>query len=194
MPAKKIEWTAPGLLPLLFLIMTNEGGAEATGGSGMLGKIINFVILFGGLIIVLRKPLREFLRKRTEAIRDLIKDARKARLEAESKLDDAQRKIAALEEDVVRLRKDAEAEGLKEKERIQALAAKEKIRLRSFAEQEIELQLKAAIQELKEYTAELAASLAEARIQGKMTVQEQSALIDKSIDKLAELNEKSTSG
>ena len=193
MPVKKIEWTSPGLLPLLFL-MANEGGAEAAGGSGMLGKIINFVILFGGLIIILRKPLREFLRKRTETIRNLIKDARNARLEAESKLDEARRKIAALEEDVVRLRKDAEAEGLKEKERIQALAAKEEIRLRSFAEQEIDLQAKAAIQELKEYTAELAASLAEVRIRDKITVQEQSELIDKSIDKLAELHEKSTSG
>ncbi len=62
------------------------------------------------------------------------------------------------------------------------------------AEQEIDLQLKAGMQELKEYTAELAATLAEARIKDKITAGEQSALIDKSIDKLAELYEKRTSG
>jgi len=193
MPSRRIPWTAPGLLPILFF-MTNEGGAEAAGGSGMLGKIINFVILFGGLIFVLRKPLRDFLRKRTEGIGAMIRDARAARLEAQARLDEAQRKIALLEEDAARLSRDAEAEGFKEKERIQALAAKEEARLRSFAEQEIDLQLKAAIQELKVYTADLAASLAETRIRDKITAEEQSALIDKSIEKLAELYEKSTSG
>lgn len=182
------------LLVPLFLFMTTEEEAAASGDSGLLGKVINFILLFGGLVIVLRKPLREFLRKRTETIRALMKDAQTARLEAEGKLDEAGRKIAALEDEVVRMKKDAEAEGLKDKERIRALAAKEESRIRTFAEQEIDLQLKAGIQELKEYTAELAASLAEARIKDKITAKEQSALIDKSIDKLAELHEKSSSG
>ncbi len=182
------------LLAPLFLFMTTEEGAEAAGGSGLLGKVINFVLLFGGLVMVLRKPLREFLRKRTEAIRALMKDAQTARLEAEAKLDEARRKIAALEDEVIRMKKDAEAGGLKDKERIRALAAKEESRIRSFAEQEIDLQLKAGIRELKEYTAELAASLAEARIKDKITAGEQSALIDRSINKLAELHEKSSSG
>jgi F-type H+-transporting ATPase subunit b len=182
------------LLAPLFLFMAPEEGAEAAGGSGMLGKVLNFVLLFGGLVLVLRKPLREFLRKRTESIQALMRDAQTARLEAEAKLDAARRKIAALEDEVIRMKKDAEAGGLKDKERIRALAAKEERRIRSFAEQEIDLQLKAGIRELKEYTAELAASLAEARIKDTITANEQSALIDKSIDKLAELYEKSSSG
>jgi len=193
MADKKTAWTVLLLVPL-FLGLTTEEGAEAAGGSGLLGKAINFVILFGGLVIVLRKPLLEFLLKRTETIRALMKDAQTARLEAEGKLAEASRKIAALEDEVVRMKKDAEAEGLKDKERIQALAAKEESRIRSFAEQEIDLQLKAGIQELKEYTAELAVSLAEARIKDKITANEQSGLIDQSIDKLAELHEKSSSG
>jgi F-type H+-transporting ATPase subunit b len=182
------------LLAPLFLFMTNEEGAEAAGGSGLLGKVINFVLLFGGLVMILRKPLREFLRKRTEAIRAQMKDAQTARLEAEAKLDEARRKIADLEVEVIRMKEDAEAGGLKDKERIRALAAKEESRIRSFAEQEIDLQLKAGIRELKEYTAELAASLAEARIKDKITAGEQSALIDRSINQLAELHEKSSSG
>ena len=193
MADKRTALTVLLLVPL-FLFMTTEEGAGAEGGSGLLGKVLNFVLLFGGLVIVLRKPLREFLRKRTESIRALMKDARAARLEAEGKLAEAGRKIAALEDEVARLKKDGEDEGLKDKERIRALAAKEESRIRTFAEQEIDLQLKAGIQELKEYTAELAASLAEARIKDRMTAEEQSALIDKSIEKLAELHEKSSSG
>jgi F0F1-type ATP synthase membrane subunit b/b' len=123
-----------------------------------------------------------------------MKDSQTARLEAEAKLGEARREIAALEDEVVRMKKDAEAEGFKDKDRIRALAAKEERRIRSFAEQEIDLQLKAGIRELKEYTAELAASLAEARIKDKITDGEQSALIDRSINKLAELHEKSSSG
>jgi F-type H+-transporting ATPase subunit b len=192
--AERITAASVLLLVPWFLFMAGEEGAAAPGGSGMLGKVINFALLFGGLVFLLRKPLRDFLRKRTEDIRALLSEAQAARQDAEGKLDEAQRRIAAFEEEAVRMRTDAEAEGLKEKERIRMLTAKEAGRIRTFAEQEIDLLLKSGIQELKEYTADLAASLAEARMRDKITADEQSALIDKSIDQLAELHEKSSSG
>jgi len=173
-----------------FLFMVSEEGGEAPGKGGFLGKVINFVILFGGLGYLLSKPLRSYLRKRSEDIRKALDEARQARLDAERKLEEAQKKLAVLEDEVGRIIKAAENEGFRERENIKALADKEAERIKSFAGQEIEMQLRAGKQELKEYTAELAASLAEDRLKEKITAQGHSRLIDKSIEKLAELYEK----
>ncbi len=181
------------VIPII-LGMTAGEGPKASGPGDLIGKIINFAVLFGGLFLILRKPLRDYLAKRTRDIQSMLTEARDARLDAERKLDDIRQRIARLEDEAARLKKEAELEGLREKERIEALAEKEAERIRSFARQEIESHLKAGIQELKEFTTEKAASLAEAGLKDKITGEGQSALIDKSIEKLADLYEKSSSG
>jgi F-type H+-transporting ATPase subunit b len=176
------------LVPFL-LAMSAEGGPQASGSGGMLGKVINFVILFGGVTFALYKPARNFLVQRTRDIQASLDEARDGRLRAEAKLEEARAKLAALEGDVARLRAQAEAEGRAETERIRALAEKEARRIQAFTQQEVDLQLKAGIQELKEYTAGLAASLAEDRMKRRLTPDDQSGLIDKSIADLTELHE-----
>jgi F-type H+-transporting ATPase subunit b len=148
------------------------------------------VVLFGGLTYLLYKPLRNYLRKRSDGIRRALDEARQARLNAERKLQEAQKKLAVLGDEVGRIIKAAETDSFQAKENIRVLADKETERIKAFAGQEIEMQLRAGRQELKEYTAELAAALAEARLKEKITAQGHSRLIDKSIEKLAELYEK----
>jgi F-type H+-transporting ATPase subunit b len=188
MPDRKTALAVLLLVPFL-LFMSAEGESHESGSSGMLGKVINFVVLFGGLTYALYKPARNFLAKRTRDIQASLDEARDGRLRAEAKLEEARAKLAALEGDVSRLKAEAEAEGRAEKERIRALAEKEGERIRSFTQQEIDLQLKAGIQELKEYTASLAAGLAEDRMKARLTPEDQSRLIDKSIAGLTELHE-----
>lgn len=181
------------LVPFL-LASSPEGEAHEPATSGMLGKVINFAVLFGGLTFALRKPARNFLEKRTRDIQASLDEAREARTQAEARLEGARRRIASLEDEVAQFGRDAEVEGLAGKDRIKALAEKEALRIRTFTQQEIDLQLKAGIQELKEYTADLAASLAEARMKGRITPAAQSDLIDKSIERLADLHEERRSG
>jgi F-type H+-transporting ATPase subunit b len=188
MPDRKAALAILLLVPFL-LFMSAEGESRESGGGGMLGKVLNFAVLFGGLTFALYKPARNFLAKRTRDIQASLDEAREGRLRAEAKLEEARAKLAALEGDVARLRAQAEAEGRAETERIKALAEKEARRIQAFTQQEIDLQLKAGIQELKEYTAGLAASLAEARMKRRLTPDEQSGLIDKSIADLTELHE-----
>jgi F-type H+-transporting ATPase subunit b len=175
MPDRKTVLAVLLLVPFL-LFMSAEGESHESGSSGMLGKVINFVVLFGGLTFALYKPARNFLAKRTRDIQASLDEARDGRLRAEAKLEEARAKFAALEGDA-------------EKERIKALAEKEGERIKSFTQQEIDLQLKAGIQELKEYTASLAAGLAEDRMKARLTPADQSRLIDKSIAGLTELHE-----
>jgi len=176
------------LVPFL-LAMSAEGESHEPASSGMLGKVINFAVLFGGLTFALYKPARNFLAKRTRDIQASLDEARDARTQAEARLEEARRRIASLEDEIAGFGRSAEIEGLAEKERIKALAEKEALRIRTFTQQEIDLQLKAGIQELKEYTADLAARLAEARMKDRITPAAQSDLIYQSIERLAELHE-----
>jgi F-type H+-transporting ATPase subunit b len=157
----------------------------------MIGKIINFAILFGGLFIVLRKPFLALLEKRMKTIERTLAEAEEARRAAELRLAEAHRKADDLQAEMARLKIEAEADGRKEKERIREWTEQEAERLRSLARQEIEAHLRAGVRELKAMTAELAAGLAETRLKGRLTEADQTALIDKSIDQLKTLNEES---
>jgi len=157
----------------------------------MLGKVINFVILFGGLGYFLAKPLKNFLSKRTADIRASLDGARAAREDAERKLAETQTRIAALEGETARMKSEAEADGRRAREDIRTLAEKEAERIRAFSAQEVDLRVKAGIQELKERTIELAAELAAARMNAKIGAAGHSDLIDRSIDELEHFHEKS---
>lgn len=177
------------LLPF-FISMVSADEEHSSNFRDFIGKTINFIILFGGLAYFLFKPIRNFLQKRSEDIKQGLKDAEDAKREAELKLREAKARLATLEDEIEKLKKDAEIEGHKEKERIIQLAQQEAERIKYFAKQEIEMLMRAGIQDLKQYTAELASALAEERIKKKMSREDQSFLIDKSIEKLDELYEK----
>ena len=180
------------LLPF-FIFMVSAEEEHKSGFIDFLGKAINFIVLFGGLAYLLRKPLRSFLEKRSQDIQRTLKETEASRKEAEQKLQEAKAHLAGLEEEIEKMRKEAGVEGQKERERTLQLAQKEAEKIRYFAGQEIEMLTRAGIQELKEFTAELAASLAEERIRKKMTLEDHSQLIDKSIERLSELYEESNS-
>jgi F-type H+-transporting ATPase subunit b len=180
------------VLPL-FLCFAPPEGSVSSGLKDIMGKTINFVILFGCLTFLLRRPIRKFLERRSAEISQSLQDAEKARIAAAGREKQTEERLASLEEEVEKIKIEAEAAGLREKSRIKELTDKEVDRIRRFAQQEIEIQLKAAIHELKEFTAELATHLAEERLKKTLTPGDQKILIDRSIGQLAELYEKSTS-
>ena len=156
-----------------------------------LGKLVNFLILFGGLAFVLRKPLKAMLAKRTVDIGEAIRDAEGARAGAETKAGESRDKMAGLEGEVRRLKIAAQEEGRRETERIARTAAEEAGRLKKFTRQELEEQVRRGVHELRTYAAARATDLARERIRKRLTPELQADLIDKSIDRLSRLNEKS---
>jgi F-type H+-transporting ATPase subunit b len=182
------------LLAVPFLLfMTGESAEHGAEGSGMLGKVVNFAILFGALFFLLRKPLGAMLVQRTEDIRTSIEDAGRGKAGAEAKLIEARARLADLSGEVARMKAKAEEDVAAESERLRALAASEAARIKALAAQDIEARFKAGVRELKAFAAELAAGLAESRIKARMTDDLQSALIDRSIESLGTLHEESSS-
>jgi len=155
-----------------------------------LGKLVNFLILFGGLAFVLRKPVKAMLAQRTGGVAETIRQAETGRTEAEARAGESQAKVAGLEDEVRGLKAAAEEEGRRETERISLAAREEAERLKKFTRQELEEQVRRSVGELKAYAAGRATDLARERIRKRLTSKTQAALNDRSIDKLSHLHEK----
>ncbi len=179
------------LLVPFFLAMTTDEVEHSSHSSDFIGKVINFVVLFGGLTFVLYKPLRKFLGERGEAIRGSIKKARTMKKDAEAELAGASKRMEKLQDEVIKIRSSAEKEGLEEKERIISAARQEVARLKNLTSEEISFLTDTAIQELKEYTVRLAVNQAADRIKERLTPKIHAGLIDRSIERLDKLNEES---
>lgn len=176
---------------MLFMSYTEESHASQT--KDFLGKVINFLVLFGGLIYLLRKPLGNFLQGRSDALEKALQGAKESREEAAGRLTGVELRLEKLDEEIEQLQREAEAEGRSLHQRIIEEAKQDSERLKHFAHQEIEMLTQEAIHGIKEYTAALATELALKRIQDQMTEEYQSSLIDKSIERLEKLHEKSNS-
>lgn len=181
------------LLVPLFVFMAAAEKAHSANFVDFLGKAINFIILFGGLTYFLFKPVRNFLEKRRHDIEHLLEETEDSKREAEQKLEEAKSRLTGLEEEIARIKEEAEREGRREKEKIIQLAEKEAERIKSYTRQEIEMLFQAEIQHLREYIAELTAALAEEMIKKKLSPEDQSLLINKSIERLDRIYEKSNS-
>ncbi len=163
---------------------------EVSASMDFLGKVINALVLFGGLAFAMRKPIKAMLAKRTVDVGETIRLAETGRTDAEAKAEESRHGLAGLEDRVLGLKAEAVEEGKREAERISRAAAEEAGRLKKFTRQELDEQLRQSVRELKAYAAARATDIARERIRKRLTPEAQSALIDKSITRLSNLHEK----
>ena len=176
---------------LLFMSFAEESHPSQT--KDFLGKLINFLLLFGGLAYVLRKPLGKFLQERSDSLEQALREAKQSNEEAAEKLNQVKSRLGKLDEEIKKMQQEAEAVGQSLHQQVLEEAKQAADRQKHFASQEIEMLTQDAISEIKEYTVTLAADLAQQRIQDRMTEEYHSSLIDKSIERLEKLHEKSNS-
>ncbi|MDH5386194.1 MAG: ATP synthase F0 subunit B [Candidatus Aminicenantes bacterium] len=157
-----------------------------------LGKVINFVVLLGGLIYFLRNPLRNFLQARTKSFEDALRETKNSRVEAEKRLQDVENRLERIDREIEQIQKQAETEGHAVEKRILQDAKAGANRLKLLSQREIERLTQAGIRQIRQYAAELATALALQRIQRRINKEDQSLLIDRSIERLEKLYEKSS--
>jgi F0F1-type ATP synthase membrane subunit b/b' len=191
---EKIGPVAIIFLALLFMGASPEEGGRPAAPMNFLGKVVNFLILFGGLGFLLHKPVRTLLEKRSADVRRSLDEAHASRVEAEEKRAAAGTRLDGVAAEIGRIKAEAASRGRLEKERIARAADEEGARLRDLAGREIDAQARTAVRELKAFVAEAATSIARERIRKGLTAGDQAALVDKSIERLSRLNEKSHSG
>jgi F-type H+-transporting ATPase subunit b len=162
---------------------------HASAAMDFVGKLVNFLLLFGSLFYVLRKPVRALLAKRTADVGESIRRAEADRTASEAKAAASRARLAGLEDEVRALKAAAEEDGRREAERIAAAARTEAERLKKLTRQELDAEVRRSVRELKAFAAARATDLARERIRKRLTPELQAALIEKSIDRLSRLHE-----
>jgi F-type H+-transporting ATPase subunit b len=158
-----------------------------------IGKVINFIVLFGGLFLILRKPVKNYLNERSQNVDLSIKEAVETKEQSEKKLKSVLGRLNELSDEVKKIKDEAEIEGNKQKESIIKSARQEAKRLKDLTGQEIDSLYSLGLKEIRAYAAEKAIEAASKRIKQRMTSKLQSDMIDKSIKRLDKLYENSDS-
>jgi len=145
---------------------------------------VNFAILAGALVYLLRSPLAGYLADRGARIRSDLVNAAEMKQAAAAQIEEIDRKMKALPAELEALRAQGVEEIAAEEARIQAAAAAERDRLLEQARREIDLQVKVAERALVSHAADLAVGVATERIKQTITDEDRQRLVDRYVDQL----------
>jgi F-type H+-transporting ATPase subunit b len=148
------------------------------------GKVFNLLLVVAVLVWAARKPLSNFFASRTQAIRDQLAEAQKARMEAEAKLAEMESRMSRLDDEIREIKAVADKESKEEYQRLLTVAEQDAEKIVERSRQEIEGITRAAQQELKLHVAELSVKMAEARIRGEITDGDRCRLFSQFVTKL----------
>jgi len=166
----------------LFTVAFAGGGAEHTfTWKDWLWPIVNFAILVFILVKFGRKPIREFLRKRTELIERSLKEAVEAKEFAKEALDRLEERLKGLDDEINNILELARKAGEREKESLIARGESLRNKILAEAKANIEYELELAKKAIKTEAALLALELAERDIKERLTQKEQRRLLEESI-------------
>jgi F-type H+-transporting ATPase subunit b len=158
---------------------------EAEPGDPWLGwKWANFLILAAGLGYLIRKHAPAYFEQRSKEIRQGISEAAKTKQEAEARIAAIEQRLAGLEGEIAKLRAEAHEEISAEGGRISRDTMHRLQRIQAQSAQEIELMSRAARDELRKYSAQLALDLAQQRIRTRMTKDVEDGLVDAFLEDL----------
>ncbi len=123
-------------------------------------KLFNFILLAGGLAFVLRRPLSEFLKQRSDAIRNNLEEGRKALQASQAQLSAVEEKLRRLEEEIRAFKESAGREMAAERDRIRRETQEEAKRIIESVRVLAETARRAARLELRAYAVQQAVELA----------------------------------
>ena len=131
-------------------------------------KIINFALLAGGLIFLLRKPAAEFFAQRSASIKKSLDDGRKALESSQAQLTAVEEKLKHLEEEIAAFRASATKEMEAERRHLQQSTAEEAEKILESARAQMETSTRAGMLELRTFVAQQALAFAEELIRQRL--------------------------
>lgn len=173
------------LTTLLLTTPEAEHGAHGAFNWFQLGSMFfNFVVFFGFLAFVLRKPLAAFLVARREKMAEQLRDAQSKQAAAEKRLSEYAARLANLEEEVRRVVQAFEAEGRAEAERLRVEGERAMERLKREVDFTLRQESLKAIKEIRAAGVDATLGMAESLISERITDADRRRLTDDYIKKL----------
>lgn len=170
---------------LLVLLERPDNGISWWNYPGLeLWKFVNLLLFILAGLYLIRRPLREGLRSRSEAIKTELKRAKEERDRALAKLSEVEVRFANLDAELSKVKGRTAAELDAETERIKSTTEVELARMREQAKREIESAGKTARHELRRFAAQESIRLAEGILKKEIGPEEQARLTNRSIEEL----------
>ncbi len=173
-----------GILTTLPLMARAAEHAEEGGHVIDIWKVLNFLLLAGGLYYVWKKFLSKAIEKKQSDIRDAITEASRAKEEAEQAALKYRQDLDALESKLASIIEGLRAEGEAEKARIMEEATQAAERIRRQARITADQEIKKAKIEIREEVADLAVKLAAELLEKELGPEDQQRLIRNYISNL----------
>jgi F-type H+-transporting ATPase subunit b len=180
------------VLGFLIFLIGGAGVVEASSGEGGHGldlvfRVINFAILAGALVYLLRKPLGNYLDAKTEQIRQDLTEAAGKRERAEAERKEAKARLEGLDQEIAEARKKGLAHAEAERQRILEAAKADAMRLGENAKRELADELELARRKLTARAAELSVEMARKKIGEQISDADRRRLFEKGLEKLGEV-------
>ena len=149
------------LLMLAAMLLPASGGEAGDAAHhidwiGVLGKVFNSTVLFGGLALLLRKPLIHMLSEKSAAVVNDFQEREKNLAETAVHLQDIEQRLQKVAGEVAEIKDSAAAGGQEELARLEAAGRAEAARIIAMSEEEIRLRVEAAVRLVKGHIADLA--------------------------------------
>ena len=184
-------WSGYFIFGILSLAFSANDLWAAGGGGGIPGEvfwqIISFVLLLLLLISVLKNPIRAFLRKRQEEIKNSLEQSAKKEGESQKTFENWEKKLNSLSQEVADLHQKISQEGEVERQRIVERALEEGDRIRQQAKVVAEQEVKKARTALRREMVALSIELAEKLLKEATHPQDQERLVREYIGKMREI-------
>ncbi|MCK4728592.1 MAG: ATP synthase F0 subunit B [Desulfobacterales bacterium] len=167
---------------------SSEGGHDDHGGNGkgwdLVKRTMNFAVLAGVLIFLLRKPLAKGLESRRQGIKDELDDLEGQKQEAGKRLAEYKEKLSLLDQEVEKIVAEYIREGEAAKAKIVEEAQLVAEKLQEQAKKNIEHEFDKAKQQLKAEMAGQAVAMAEQLIKEHINEEDQERIVDEYLTKV----------
>ncbi|HLQ76285.1 MAG TPA: ATP synthase F0 subunit B [Terriglobia bacterium] len=147
-------------------------------------KWTNLLILFGGLVYLLRKPAREFFATRKSEITSGLERAQVAHDESTRRMREIEQRLSRLSSEIESLRKQADAESAQEREKILVEAKRDVERLVEQSRREIDRIARGIERNIKEKLADAVIERATRTLETQMTEDDQKRVVVRFLKKV----------
>ena len=189
--SKKHRTALIGILVVLLCLSFGTATASSGVDSGSKGwgkldwyRLMNFVVLAGALVLVLRKPVSKALSSRIKDIQEQLESLEAQRAEAEKQLAQYNEKLSQIESEAAKIVDAYIKQGNAAKAKILKEAEQTAEKLRAQARRNIEHEFDKAKQKLQQEVVESSLQMAEESLKKEITAQDQDKLIDEYINKV----------
>lgn len=185
---KSALFTLCWLALALELAASPEGGPVHIDWFGVLGKVFNSMVLFGGLFLLLRKPLIRMLSQKSSDIGNDILTREKNLAATERRLHEIRQRLAKVAAEVETIKDGADTAGKDELARLEAAGRLEAERIIAMSEEEIRQRVDAAVRAVKERIADLAIERFRDDFGKSLDAATQQKIIERNIDACGDLS------